>query len=326
MVQVGTVEVAALPRELGQSVRGARMKFLESLEPLRPELHRYCRSLAGEPWDAEDLVQETLLRAFAKMGEIHFALERPRAWLFRIATNVWIDRTRRSEPASLPEGWDQASGEPAPTTPELREALERLALGLPPRERAAVLLKDVFDLSLEEVAAALGTTRGAVKAALHRARGKLEAARATPAAFVPGREPAPRALLDAFVDAFNARDLPRLASLLLEDASAEVVGMVQEYGREQAEKGSLHHTLFDEEGEPRAEVGRFRGESVVLLWYAVREGGESRSVVRDVLRFEADEGRIRSLRYYYFCPEVLAEVARELGVPLLANGYRYGPK
>lgn len=305
-----------LTPDLGREIRGLRRRFAAQLDPVRPELHRYCRALTGDPWDAEDLVQETLLRGFAKLAEVHWEVERPRAWLFRVATNLWIDRRRKRLPGALPEGWDPAD-EPVALAPEVREALERLARQLPPRERVAVLLKDVFGWSLSEVAAASRTSVGAVKAALHRGRTKLNAAPPAAAA-APGPE-LPRDLLDAFCAAFNDRDMPRLVALFHADVEAEVVGMVQEYGRDQLRQGSLHHTLFDEAGDPQAAVHRYGDEWVVVLRYAKPAG----VAVEDVLRFEVCDGALSRLRYYYFCPEVLAEVTAALGLPLRANGYRY---
>lgn len=93
-----------------------------------------------------------------------------------------------------------------------------LIVTLSPQERAAVVLKDVFDLTLEEIAEALATTVGAVKAALNRGRGKLVEPEAAEA-----RAPA-LGVLDAFCDAFNAHDLERLTALLLDTAAIEVVG------------------------------------------------------------------------------------------------------
>src|SRR5215475_15648078 len=69
--------------------------YVDALAPLRPALHGYCRRLTGNLWDAEDLVQDTLLRAFGTLGSIHHQIRNPRAYLLRTATNLWIDTVRR---------------------------------------------------------------------------------------------------------------------------------------------------------------------------------------------------------------------------------------
>ena len=86
---------AELPDALRDELRAAWHRYLDLVAPLRPALHRYCRRLTGNLWDAEDLVQETLLRAFGTLGSLHQRVENPRAYLFRAATNVWIDTLRR---------------------------------------------------------------------------------------------------------------------------------------------------------------------------------------------------------------------------------------
>src|SRR2546429_5201384 len=105
------MKAGELPRELTKSVRAVRMQFLEQVEPFREDLYRYCRGLTGSVWDAEDLVQETLLRTFAKLGEVHWDVAKPRPYIFAVATNAWTDRKRRDEPGSLPERWDEAAPE-----------------------------------------------------------------------------------------------------------------------------------------------------------------------------------------------------------------------
>jgi len=86
-----------LPQDFTQEVQQVWQRFLQRTEPLRPDLHRYCRALTGSVWDAEDLVQDTLLRAFAKLGEISLRIDTPKAYLFRIASNLWVDHFRRTE-------------------------------------------------------------------------------------------------------------------------------------------------------------------------------------------------------------------------------------
>lgn len=310
-----------ISRDFTDQIRKAWHEFIDQTESVRPELYRYCRGLTGTVWDAEDLVQETLVRTFVRFAEIHDPIENPRAYLFRVASNLWIDRfrgMRETETAVVPET-------AAPDTPlprELRDAASHLVSALPPQERAAVLLKDVFDLTLEEVALALETSIGAVKAALHRARTRLsETKRAANSKAEASGGPS-AALLDRFVDRFNARDLSGMVALMLEDATVEIVGLSLEHGQEAIgrKSGTLFHTLFVDANDLRqAERREFMGEQIVLLFYC----NDSKDRVGDVLRFEERDSRITGFRYYYFCPETLAEVAQELGLASRSNGYRY---
>jgi RNA polymerase sigma-70 factor (ECF subfamily) len=193
---------------------------------------------------------------------------------------------------------------------------------LPPQERAAIVLKDVFEFSLHDVAAILGTTEGAVKSALHRARATLSLQHETATQPVELESVPSPALVDRFVDAFNQRNVDAVVELLLADADVEVVGMCQEYTRDTARKGSITHTILDANA-PRAERTSYLGEQIVLLWYSVTEDGKGTEYVQDVLRFEEIEGQIGRLRYYYFCPETLTEIARSLNVPVRPIGYRF---
>src|SRR5262249_34151159 len=141
----------------------------------RPQLHRYCRKLTGDVWDAEDLVQETLLRAFATLGSVYNTIANPRGYLTRIATNIWLDgeRRRTAEKRSLSLQVPETQNEPTHAS-DVRHAGTALLEILAPRERAAILLKEVFDLSLKETAEMLATSENAVKAALHRGRTRLK--------------------------------------------------------------------------------------------------------------------------------------------------------
>lgn len=165
--------------EFAREMRAAWFRYLDAIQPFRPALHRYCRRITGNIWDAEDLLQETLLRGFATIGrgDLHGEVSRvgnPRAYLFRTATNLWIDsmRHRRSELER-----ETAVAEDVESTPEktatARQAAAFLVQATGPQERAAFLLKDVFEFSLQETADMLSTTVGAVKSALSRARGSL---------------------------------------------------------------------------------------------------------------------------------------------------------
>ena len=293
---------------LRSSVKDARNRFLESIEPLRPDLFRFSRGLTPTVWEAEDLVQEALTRAFANLGRFD-DVRNVRAYLFRIATNAWLDQQARRRPVAMPDEFDLPDETEWVYPVEVREALETLVRSLPPRERAAVLLSDVFGFSLAETAQALTTTVGAVKAALFRGRRSLGEMRDDE---VPMTHPeVPSELMDSFVDAFNARDLDRLLSLLAPEATTEIVGVAASPGPDAA-RNVLSNTL-KEEGLVRAEAVVYEGEVVLLLWH---EG----EVVREILRLEHVGGQITRYRSYYFAPEVLSAVGADLGVGVRTQG------
>jgi RNA polymerase sigma-70 factor, ECF subfamily len=319
--------------ELPGVVRGSWHRFLDSYAHLRPELYRYCRHLTRSPWDAEDLAQDAMTRAFVTLAQLGEAPANPRAWLFRVASNLWIDqvRRRRAEVVLAPE-----LGESAPPNDPMaaREAAGALLGQLSPQERAAVVLKDVFDLSLEEVAEALSTTTGTIKTALHRARGKLVEAEPRELSI-----PAP-GVVNAFCAAFNAGDLDGLATLLLDTAAVEVVGATTQYGPEAARRTVLYGMLFGSKrmasadvnggmdarfmlgvlpAAPRIEARQHRGEWLLIHWYAHRDG----EFVRAVTRVVASEDRVTRLRNYFFTPDFIEEICTELGVPFRSNGYRW---
>jgi len=316
-------------QDAANAARTACQTFALAFEPLRPELYRFCRHLTRSPWDAEDLVQDTLARALVQLGQlIQQNIVEPRAWLFRVASNLWIDRVRRArdELGEVPES--ATSHDPRAT----REAAGTLIARLSPQERVAVVLKEAFDLSLDEIAATLGTSVGAVKAALHRGRGKLAQTPDTEETRVPRP-----AALDAFCDAFNAGDLPALTALLLDTVTVELVGAATDLGKAATvdpRMGIVYHTLLsplgagtaerylgdiDRTSRARAELRLHRGEHILLLWFPHASGDK----VRSVLRFDLGEDgtKVARLREYYFSPDMLVELCAELGVPCLTNGH-----
>lgn len=311
---------------LASAVRGSWHEFLASFEGLRPELYRYCRHLTRSPWDAEDLAQDVLARAFVTLGQLGAAPPNPRAWLFRVASNAWLDQQRR--PRTLPPAEPATPVDPRAT----REAAGTLMARLAPQERAAVVLKDVFDFALDEIAEVLATTPNAIKAALHRGRGKLVDAESDEARAAT-RVPTPAAL-DAFVAAFARRDLQSVAALLLATSTVEVVGVTTEYGKQ----GNIAWgMMFGSEKlavgigvaprfvqgalatPPRRELRLHRDEWIVLAWYAHQDG----EYVRAIDRVEPDGEHVARVRNYFFTPDVIAEVCAELGVPWRSNGYRF---
>lgn len=309
------------PAPLHDLVQRPWRTFLEQYEPLRPDLYRYCRFLTRSPWDAEDLVQDVLARAFVTLGGLNHAPPNPRAWLFRVASNLWINHVRRGRELAAPD-FEAAVQHDLRAA---REAAGSLVALLAPQERAALVLKEVFDFSLEEIAEALSTTTGAVKSALHRGRGKLAE---------PDDErvaAAPPPVLNAFCEAFNARDLERLTALLLDSVELDFPGLHTDYGIPAA-RGALGATMYKSDafiapdwrqqivdGTCRFELREHRGQQLVLAWWKHADG----EAVRAFSRLEHEGERITRMRTYFHTPEAIAEVCKELGLPCRTNGYRF---
>jgi RNA polymerase sigma-70 factor (ECF subfamily) len=199
------------------------LAFLETITQLRPRLHRYCSRMTGSVMDGEDVVQDALFEAYRKLDQ--YDESRPLApWLFKIAHNRCIDllrkRSVRIEVETAAMGPDSVT--PAnPAVLGVGRAFEQLVISLPPKERACVLLKDVFDYTLEEIAELVGSSVGGVKAALNRGRSKL-AALAEPVKSRRKANPELSRLFHLYVDRFNKRDWDGLRELISADAQVRV--------------------------------------------------------------------------------------------------------
>lgn len=306
---------AKLSSEVYRNATSAWHQYLSDLSPLRPALFRYCRRLTGNPWDADDLAQETLTRGFSILGLGQDEIKDPRAYLLRIASNAWIDwQRRRAVESSAVDQFAAVSPRHASSGHEevasVRDAGSVLMQNLAPQERAAVVLKDLFDMSLEESARILGSSIGAIKAALHRGRARLHDAQSTrpKARMNPGK-----ALLDRFAQLYNDRDMAGLVALMLDDGGIEMMGVEMEVGRkyfERKETGWFAHNFQFMPAGTRWEPIDYNGDPIVLV-LAKHEG---KDVLLSVMRLEADDDRISRIRSYAFSPEVLDEVAETLGL------------
>jgi RNA polymerase sigma-70 factor (ECF subfamily) len=205
------------------NVAALQQQFLAAVRDIRPRLHRFCSRMCGSALDGEDRVQDTLAQGFFHLASLQDPA-RLEPWLFRIAHRKCIDFLRADKAVTVP--YDEASDPRAvPDDDEpIADTLAPLVGELPPKERAAVVLKDVLQYKLEEVAEVVDSTVGGVKAALHRGRAKLRALHAAPTAAELDRQQ--RALLDAYVDCFNRQDWAALQQLIAADARLEVVDVV----------------------------------------------------------------------------------------------------
>lgn len=290
----------------------ARRRFLELVAELRPELHRYCARMTGSVFDGEDVVQETLAKAYYALAELSEP-PRLRPWLFRIAHNTAMDFLKRYEHrhvAPVAEVPDRAGPEDeGAVDPALVEAALAVFIGLPPVQRSALVLKDVLGQSLEEVAATMGTTVAAVKAALVRARSNVAASAGAKPSALEARSTGrgeQQANLGRYADLFNARDWDGLRALLGEECRLDLVSRAQRRGAGVAEYFSRYQEVVRSE-DLRAECGWVDGVPAIAFFRS-----DARLPAYFVL-LEWEGGKISTIRDFYH-------------VPYVASGSRFEPR
>jgi RNA polymerase sigma-70 factor (ECF subfamily) len=229
------------------------------LEPYRGELLAFCYRMLGSFHEAEDLVQETLLRAWKARDRYDPARASVRTWLYRIATNACLTALDGSTRRPLPSGLGAPSDDPAaPLEPaseipwlqpfpsarfdvearaDLRLAWVAAVQALPARQRAVLVLREVLSFTAAEVAEQLETTVPAVNSALQRARASLADLGELGTVREPD-EPGARAVVQRYMRAFEAADVPALVRLLADDAVLEMPPVPLWY------RGSRDYGLF----------------------------------------------------------------------------------
>jgi RNA polymerase sigma-70 factor, ECF subfamily len=277
-------------------------EFTHLTDPFRRELLAYCYRMLGSVHDAEDLVQETYLRAWRSYSTFE-GRSSLRTWLHRIATNACLNALAHSSRRMLPTGLGGPADDPDNTTTRLPEVtwLEpmpdglmgsapddpativasragmRLALiaamqHLPPQQRAVLILRDVLAWPAADVAEILDTTTVAVNSALQRARVRMEKLAPASDDITEPDDPRRRELLDRFAVAFEKADIPALTRLLTEDAVWEMPPLLAWFAGREAIGRLLTAKLSGVPGGIRTVPTRANGQSAFAI-YLRRDDG-----------------------------------------------------
>jgi len=277
------------------AIGSAGAEFLALVGGIRPELHRYCARLTGSVIEGEDIVQDTLAKAFYALTMMP---EAPplRPWLFRIAHNAALDFLKSHGHKLTDPTVDLGevlSSEDSRDPFAARLALARFLM-LPVVQRSAVILKDVLGHSLEQAADTMETTVMAVKAALVRGRANLREAEPD----APTSRAVERDQLDRYASLFNARDWDGLRAVIGEDCRLDLVSRSQRRGKEVG-----------------AYFGRYASEDVALrvvglegrLALAAYVAGAAAASYFILLTWEHD--RVQTIRDFRYVPYIAAEAA-----------------
>ncbi|HZW73588.1 MAG TPA: RNA polymerase sigma factor [Caldimonas sp.] len=298
-----TAESEASDAELLGVLDDGRRRFLALVAEIRPELLRYCARMTGTVADGEDVVQDTLARACYELSQMT-ELPPLRPWLFRIAHHRAIDRWRR-ESLRAAESLEAANDVAADAAFEPEQAAARRQavqaalssfLVLAPAQRACVILKDVLDHSLDEIAAELGLSVAAVKAALHRGRVALRAAGS--AAPSPARAANVSPELVEYARLFGAHDWDGVRALLADDVRLDLVAQRKAAGR-RAVGG--YFSNYERTAGWRVAPGWFDGREAMAVW---TDAADAPSYV---VALDWRDGRVVAIRDFRYARYVMID-------------------
>ena len=272
-----------MSRDTSQATDEPRDPFAAQAEPYRRELRVHCYRMLGSLEEAEDLVQETMLRAWRSRDSFEGRASQ-RTWLYKIATNVCLDALAKRGRRSLPAATYPPSDIGAPIAPPIEGAVwldpfpdqwlpdsrsnpearyvahESISLAfqvalqvLPARQRAVLILRDVLDFKASEAARVLDTTVSAVNSMLHRARDALGRHHARDVGRAARLDQASQAVLDRYVDAWELADVDGLVAMLTRDAVLAMPPTPSWYRGPDAIGAVLRAAAFDGDS-----VGRWR--------------------------------------------------------------------
>jgi RNA polymerase sigma-70 factor (TIGR02960 family) len=274
-------------------------EFAAAVEPFRPELLAHCYRILGSIHDAEDLVQETYLRAWRAFGRFE-GRSSVRRWLYKIATMACLTALERRSRRPLPSGlgvpsddhrvalaspepsvaWlqpvpDALIGDPAAVVAGrtgVRLAFIAALQFLPARQRAVLTLRDVLSFRTAEVADMLDTTTAAVDSALRRARAQMAQIGPVEDDLAEPDEEVQQRLLDGFVDAFTRADPDALVNLLRADVELEMPPIPTWFTGRQAVVGFLARRVLRREDQWRIVPTRANGQPALVAYERAGDG------------------------------------------------------
>jgi len=305
---------------LSNDLRKIEQEFKQKIEPYRSELWNYCYKLTRSPWDAEDLVQDTLLRSLSVLAKIFQPLN-TRAYLFKIATNLWIDQLRKQKHINL--SLDDVVVNEKDSSKEflVMENVDFLVRYLTPNQYVTLILSDVLQFKGSEVAEILSTSEGAVYTNLNRARNKMREYHNSPKqkSDVPSiRELPINPTIDLLLKGFRDKNPKLIASVLDENVMTDITHSGLEMGKNETEKNSLKEwtEIVQKQQMIVSQYIELWGRDVIVEF---ERKFDNKLYLNNIHFFELVEGKVSYWKFYCFSWDLMNMAAKELNVELNAQ-------
>lgn len=274
--------------------------FEARLAELRPRLHRYCARMTGSTVDGEDVLQDTLVKAL-QARSAGTAVDNLEGWLLRIAHHTSLDFLRRRGRNRVVPLTEEIE-EPSIAETDLVMVGFQAFMRLPELQRCAVILKDVLEHSIEEIAAIADCTPAAAKSALQRGRAALRrAAEAADDTRLPLMSDTDRRKMASYVQLFQQGDFDAIRALLADDVKLDLVNRLKLQGREGIGR---YFTRYAEETKWRFAFGAIEGKPAMLVFD--RTGSMEQPAFFVLLEWRGD--RIERIRDFLFAPYAMEVV------------------
>ncbi|WP_339284931.1 RNA polymerase sigma factor [Oceanobacillus sp. FSL K6-3682] len=306
---------------LSNNLRKIEREFKQIIEPYRTDLWRYCLNLTQSPWDAEDLVQETLLKSLSVLAKLFQSVD-TKAYLFKIATNLWIDQKRKQKHIDLPYNDLLFQDISATESFQLMENLSELVSHLTPTQYIALVLTEAFQFKGKEAAEIMSTSESAVYTNISRARQTLrdisnpEIAAASKRA-KPINNISPTAAVELLLKGFRNKNPELIASLMDENVITDITHSGLEYGKDEVEKNSLKDCaeIVQKQHEIVSDYIELWGRPVII---ELERKLDTHLYLNNIHYVEMNNDKITYWKFYCFSWDMMQLAAKELDVKLNA--------